>query len=79
MNGWRSRGGVGAGGCQPPLSTLLPVGDRKLAAVFPLSQTSLAVSRVGSSHIFILSLSVHFFFSSMCLFCLGALPPSYLC
>lgn len=53
-------GGQGGAGCQPALSTLLPVGDRKLAAVFLLSWTSLTVFHVGSSHIFILSVSLRF-------------------
>lgn len=55
-------GGQGGAGCQPALSTLLPVGDRKLAAVFLLSWTSLTVFHVGSSHIFILSVSLRFVF-----------------
>lgn len=55
MNGWRP----GEAGCQLALSTLLPVGDRKLATVFLFPQIPLTISPLCHSHIPILSISFH--------------------
>lgn len=54
MKGWRS----GGAGCQVPLSTLLPAGDRKLASEFLFPQISLSVFPLSHPHALVFFLSV---------------------